>query len=99
MQMASHCKFLELIDCSSLNLCSKTFTACVFCRPQAKTPPQDTLLKLEKEHTFKELSEESSLFVSKLGLAKKQCCLLFNGLVHDPTEVCIALFMITALKY
>lgn len=54
--------------------------------PQAKTPPQDTLLKLEKEHTFKELSEESSLFVSKLGLAKKQCCLLFNGLVHDPTE-------------
>ncbi|KAJ8572608.1 hypothetical protein K7X08_009119 [Anisodus acutangulus] len=53
---------------------------------QAKTPPQDTLLKLEKEHTFKELSEESSLFVFKLGLAKRQCCLLFNGLVHDPTE-------------
>ncbi|KAL3350110.1 hypothetical protein AABB24_022896 [Solanum stoloniferum] len=54
--------------------------------PQAKTPPQDTLLKLEKEHTFKELSEESSLFVFKLGLAKRQCCLLFNGLVHEPTE-------------
>ncbi|XP_060167686.1 UDP-glucose:glycoprotein glucosyltransferase isoform X1 [Lycium barbarum] len=54
--------------------------------PQAKTPPQDTLLKLEKEHTFKELSEENSLFVFKLGLAKRQCCLLFNGLVHDPTE-------------
>ncbi|PHT63712.1 UDP-glucose:glycoprotein glucosyltransferase [Capsicum annuum] len=54
--------------------------------PQAKAPPQDTLLKLEKEHTFEELSEESSLFVFKLGLAKRQCCLLFNGLVHDPTE-------------
>ncbi|XP_009780014.1 UDP-glucose:glycoprotein glucosyltransferase isoform X1 [Nicotiana sylvestris] len=54
--------------------------------PQAKTPPQDTLLKLEKEHSFKELSEESSLFVFKLGLAKRRCCLLFNGLVHDPTE-------------
>ncbi|CAN4108103.1 unnamed protein product [Withania somnifera] len=53
---------------------------------QAKNPPQDTLLKLEKEHTFKELSEESSLFVFKLGLAKRQCCLLFNGLVHDTTE-------------
>ncbi|RAL49511.1 hypothetical protein DM860_012944 [Cuscuta australis] len=54
--------------------------------PQAKSPPQDTLLKLEKEHTFKEAAEESSLFVHKLGLSKLQCSLLMNGLVNDPSE-------------
>ncbi|KAK2966664.1 hypothetical protein RJ640_002362 [Escallonia rubra] len=54
--------------------------------PKAKSPPQDTLLKLEKEQTFNELSEESSMFIFKLGLAKLQCCLLMNGLVHEPNE-------------
>lgn len=54
--------------------------------PKAKTPPQDTLLKLEKERTFNELSQESSLFVFKLGLAKLECCFLMNGLVHDSNE-------------
>nr|DAD24321.1 TPA_asm: hypothetical protein HUJ06_025785 [Nelumbo nucifera] len=53
---------------------------------KAKSPPQDVLLKLEKELTFKEQAEESSLFVYKLGLSKLQCCLLMNGLVHEPTE-------------
>lgn len=54
--------------------------------PKSKSPPQNILLKLEKEQTFKELSQESSLFVSKLGLAKLQCCVLMNGLVHDSSE-------------
>ncbi|KAK3011338.1 hypothetical protein RJ639_011725, partial [Escallonia herrerae] len=54
--------------------------------PKAKSPPQDTLLKLEKEQTFNELSQESSVFIFKLGLAKLQCCLLMNGLVHEPNE-------------
>ncbi|KAF4392729.1 hypothetical protein F8388_010752 [Cannabis sativa] len=54
--------------------------------PKAKSPPQDLLLKLEKEQTFKELSEETSLFVFKLGLAKLQCSLLMNGLVIDSKE-------------
>lgn len=54
--------------------------------PKSKAPPQDTLLKLEKERTFDELSQESSMFVFKLGLDKLQCSLLMNGLVHDPTE-------------
>ncbi|KAB2620435.1 UDP-glucose:glycoprotein glucosyltransferase-like [Pyrus ussuriensis x Pyrus communis] len=54
--------------------------------PQTKSPPQDLLLKLEKEQTFKELSQESSMFVFKLGLAKLQCCLLMNGLVLESNE-------------
>ncbi|XP_057977897.1 UDP-glucose:glycoprotein glucosyltransferase [Malania oleifera] len=54
--------------------------------PKVKSPPQDILLKVEKEQTFKELSEESSMFVFKLGLAKLRCCLLMNGLVSDSNE-------------
>ncbi|XWS67943.1 hypothetical protein CRYUN_Cryun04dG0048000 [Craigia yunnanensis] len=54
--------------------------------PKAKSPPQETLLKLEKKQTFKELSQESSLFVFKLGVGKLQCCLLMNGLVFDSSE-------------
>ncbi|TQD80729.1 hypothetical protein C1H46_033699 [Malus baccata] len=54
--------------------------------PNTKSPPQDLLLKLEKEQTFKELSLESSMFVFKLGLAKLQCCLLMNGLVLESNE-------------
>ncbi|XP_059648175.1 UDP-glucose:glycoprotein glucosyltransferase isoform X2 [Cornus florida] len=54
--------------------------------PKAKSPPQDTLLKLEKEKTFSELSQESSMSVFKLGLAKLRCCVLMNGLVYDPNE-------------
>ncbi|KAJ4717311.1 UDP-glucose:glycoprotein glucosyltransferase-like [Melia azedarach] len=54
--------------------------------PKVKSPPQDILLKLEKEKTFKEQSEESSMLVFKLGLAKLECCLLMNGLVSDSTE-------------
>ncbi|XP_031130527.1 UDP-glucose:glycoprotein glucosyltransferase isoform X1 [Ipomoea triloba] len=54
--------------------------------PQAKSPPQDTLLKLQKENTFKEVSRESSMFALKLGLSKLQCSLLMNGLVNEPTE-------------
>ncbi|KAI3827826.1 hypothetical protein L1987_01912 [Smallanthus sonchifolius] len=53
---------------------------------KAKTPPQDTLLKLEKDQSFLESSQESSLFVFKLGLAKLECSLLMNGLVHNYDE-------------
>ncbi|KAK9048740.1 hypothetical protein SSX86_032293, partial [Deinandra increscens subsp. villosa] len=53
---------------------------------KAKTPPQDTLLKLEKDHSFLESSQASSLFVFKLGLAKLECSLLMNGLVHNYDE-------------
>lgn len=54
--------------------------------PKATTPPQDILLKLEKEKTYNELSQESSMFVFKLGLYKLQCCLLMNGFVVDSGE-------------
>ncbi|MCL7030306.1 hypothetical protein MKW94_012163, partial [Papaver nudicaule] len=54
--------------------------------PKVKSPPQDVLLKLQKELTFKERAEESSLFVFNLGLFKLKCCLLMNGLVSEPTE-------------
>lgn len=68
---------------------------CIFgltlCRPTAKSPPQDILLKLEKEKPFGELSQESSNFVFKLGLAKLQSCLLMNGLVYDSSEVLLKL--------
>ncbi|KAL7002014.1 hypothetical protein U1Q18_003164 [Sarracenia purpurea var. burkii] len=53
--------------------------------PTAKSPPQDTLLKLGKEQTSND-SQESSVFVFKLGLAKLECCLLMNGLVFDANE-------------
>lgn len=59
----------------------------LFCRPKAKTPPQDMLLKLEKEKTFMDQSQESSMFVFKLGLTKLKCCLLMNGLVSESSEV------------
>ncbi|XP_010523682.1 PREDICTED: UDP-glucose:glycoprotein glucosyltransferase isoform X2 [Tarenaya hassleriana] len=54
--------------------------------PKVRSPPQDILLRLEKEQTLKEASEESSLFVFKLGLAKLRCCFLMNGLVFDSVE-------------
>uniref|UniRef100_A0A2N9ITC7 UDP-glucose:glycoprotein glucosyltransferase thioredoxin-like domain-containing protein n=1 Tax=Fagus sylvatica TaxID=28930 RepID=A0A2N9ITC7_FAGSY len=54
--------------------------------PKVKSPPQEILLKLEREQTFKELSQESSMFVFKLGLAELQCCLLMNGLVVDSNQ-------------
>ncbi|KAK0591027.1 hypothetical protein LWI29_034667 [Acer saccharum] len=54
--------------------------------PKANSPPQNLLLKLEKEQTFKEHAQDSSIFVFKLGLAKMQCCLLMNGLVYDSSE-------------
>lgn len=54
--------------------------------PMVKSPPQDIFLKLENEQTFRRLSEESSLFVFNLGLAKLKCCLLMNGLVFDANE-------------
>ncbi|PWA75078.1 UDP-glucose:glycoprotein glucosyltransferase [Artemisia annua] len=54
--------------------------------PKAKTPPQDTLLKLEKDQSFRESSQESSLFVFKLGMSKLECSLLMNGLVHSSNE-------------
>ncbi|GFP99210.1 UDP-glucose:glycoprotein glucosyltransferase [Phtheirospermum japonicum] len=54
--------------------------------PAVKSPPQDTLLKLEKEQTWNELSQEGSVSAFKLGLTKLGCSLLFNGLVHESNE-------------
>ncbi|KAL0357165.1 UNVERIFIED_CONTAM: UDP-glucose:glycoprotein glucosyltransferase [Sesamum calycinum] len=54
--------------------------------PKAKSPPQDTLQKLEKEQKWNELAQESSLFAFKLGLTKLECSLLMNGLVSEPNE-------------
>ncbi|KAL5787384.1 hypothetical protein ACOSP7_004333 [Xanthoceras sorbifolium] len=54
--------------------------------PKATSPPQNLLLKLEKEQTYKEQARDSSMFVFKLGLVKMQCCLLMNGLVYDSSE-------------
>ncbi|KAK8469111.1 hypothetical protein PHAVU_006G215600 [Phaseolus vulgaris] len=54
--------------------------------PKVKSPPQEILLKLEKESELKELSQESSMLAFKLGLSKTHCSLLMNGLVIDPTE-------------
>ncbi|XP_019425825.1 PREDICTED: UDP-glucose:glycoprotein glucosyltransferase-like [Lupinus angustifolius] len=54
--------------------------------PKVSTPPQEILQKLENEQKLKGLSQESSMFVFKLGLSKLQCSLLMNGLVIDPTE-------------
>ncbi|KAK9134686.1 hypothetical protein Syun_014016 [Stephania yunnanensis] len=53
---------------------------------KVKSPPQDVLLKVEKELMFKEKADESSLFMYSLGLSKLQCCLLMNGIVYQPTE-------------
>uniref|UniRef100_A0A452YDZ7 UDP-glucose:glycoprotein glucosyltransferase n=1 Tax=Aegilops tauschii subsp. strangulata TaxID=200361 RepID=A0A452YDZ7_AEGTS len=53
----------------------------------AKSHPQDVLLKLQKENLYKQEADENSRFVHKLGLYKLQCCLLMNGLVHEPNEI------------
>ncbi|KAH1236968.1 UDP-glucose:glycoprotein glucosyltransferase [Glycine max] len=53
---------------------------------KVKSPPQEILLKLYKDQKLKELSQESSKFVFKLGLSKLQCSFLMNGLIIDPTE-------------
>ncbi|KAI5390090.1 hypothetical protein KIW84_075422 [Lathyrus oleraceus] len=54
--------------------------------PKVKSPPQEILLKLKKGPELKELSQESSKTVFKLGLSKIQCSLLMNGLFIDPAE-------------
>ncbi|XP_027357768.1 UDP-glucose:glycoprotein glucosyltransferase isoform X2 [Abrus precatorius] len=54
--------------------------------PKVKSPPQEILLKLEKEPELQKLSQESSMLVFNLGLSKHHSSLLMNGLVIDPTE-------------
>nr|GEV63748.1 UDP-glucose:glycoprotein glucosyltransferase [Tanacetum cinerariifolium] len=54
--------------------------------PKAKTPPQDTLFKIEKDQSSCKSSQESSLFVFKLGMSKMECSSLMNGLVHSSNE-------------
>ncbi|CAL1352591.1 unnamed protein product [Linum trigynum] len=54
--------------------------------PKARSHPQDMLLKLLKDQTYKESSHESSMSVFKLGLSQMKCPLLMNGLVADSTE-------------
>lgn len=75
-----------------LNIC---ICFCIFdfdtlvylCRSQSKSPPQDVLLKLEKEKSFEDVAKESSMLVFNLGLSKRKCCLLMNGLVYNSNEV------------
>ncbi|GMP54919.1 hypothetical protein CsSME_00019912 [Camellia sinensis var. sinensis] len=67
--------------------------------PKAKSPPQDALLKLETKQTFTELSQESSMFVFKLGLVKLQCCLLMNGLVVDANELLSLTVISVSMSY
>ncbi|KAH9602156.1 hypothetical protein KSS87_023287 [Heliosperma pusillum] len=55
--------------------------------PKSKSHPQDALLKLDEEKTFLDVAQKSSLFVFQLGLSKRKCCLLLNGLVYDSNEV------------
>ncbi|XP_074311136.1 UDP-glucose:glycoprotein glucosyltransferase-like [Silene latifolia] len=54
--------------------------------PKSKSHPQDALLKLDEEKTFLDVAQKSSLFVFQLGLSKRRCCLLLNGLVYDSNE-------------
>lgn len=67
--------------------------------PKSKSPPQDVLLKLEKEQTFKNLAEESSMFTFSLGLSESECSLLMNGLVFDSSEVIISTLNIFSLVH
>ncbi|KAL8535987.1 hypothetical protein ACS0TY_011576 [Phlomoides rotata] len=54
--------------------------------PRVISPPQDTLLRVEKDQNLNELFQESSMFAFKLGLTTLECSLLMNGLVHEPNE-------------
>ncbi|KAL9229315.1 hypothetical protein vseg_004797 [Gypsophila vaccaria] len=54
--------------------------------PKSKSHPQDALLKLDEEKTFLDVAQKSSMFVFQLGLSKRKCCLLLNGLVYDSNE-------------
>ncbi|KAL2942987.1 UDP-glucose:glycoprotein glucosyltransferase [Bienertia sinuspersici] len=53
---------------------------------KSQSPPQDVLLKLDKQKDFEDVAQESSMFVFKLGLSKSKCCLLLNGLVYNSDE-------------
>lgn len=53
---------------------------------KSKSPPQDVLLKLDQEKDYKDVAQESSMFVFKLGLSQRKCCLLLNGLVYNSNE-------------
>ncbi|KAJ9552536.1 hypothetical protein OSB04_016581 [Centaurea solstitialis] len=55
--------------------------------PLAKTPPEDTLLKLEKDQSFLEPTQASSLFIFKLGVAKLECSLLMKDLSTITTSL------------
>ncbi|KAI4342257.1 hypothetical protein MLD38_026900 [Melastoma candidum] len=54
--------------------------------PKTKTPPQDILLKLERDQSFQLTAQESSIFVYKLGFGNGGCHLLMNGLVLEANE-------------
>jgi hypothetical protein len=46
-----------------------------------------------------EESQESSMFVFKLGVAKLQCCLLMNGLVFDSNEVLLKFILSATFSF
>ncbi|KAK1310475.1 UDP-glucose:glycoprotein glucosyltransferase [Acorus calamus] len=53
---------------------------------KAKSPPQETLLKIEKDLELKQKADESSLFIFNLGLSKLECSMLMNGLIYETSE-------------
>ncbi|PKU85714.1 UDP-glucose:glycoprotein glucosyltransferase [Dendrobium catenatum] len=61
----------------------------MICRAKAKSPPQDMLLKVEKEPKYKEEAEGTTHFVYKLGLSKLRLSL---GIPKWPLEFQDGLF-------
>lgn len=55
-------------------------------KSKANSPPQEILLKMKSELTFKERADQSTIFVFKLGLSRMQPCLLMNGLVYGSSQ-------------
>lgn len=55
-------------------------------KSKSNSPPQEILLKMKNELTFKERADQSTFFVYKLGLSRMQPCLLMNGLVYGSSQ-------------
>ncbi|XP_078432136.1 EMS-MUTAGENIZED BRI1 SUPPRESSOR 1 isoform X2 [Wolffia australiana] len=57
-----------------------------FLKSKSVNLPQETLNDLQNDLKFKKEAEESSLLVFNLGLSKRSCSLLMNGLIFEATE-------------
>ncbi|KAL8168345.1 hypothetical protein V2J09_009844 [Rumex salicifolius] len=71
-------------DAPERHLVEKAFVETLV--PKSKSLPQDLLLKLEKEKTYKDEAQKSSIFVTEMGFSRRGCTLLMNGLVFDASE-------------